>query len=292
MKDYAMEKSLNIYGFPVDYSTSFLSVQHIKEYRMLMDSAENLAGKDSVLLRRIWRARLPVDFAYFDLALSLGDPDLTFIKKEGDNKYLDDDMLAGLDRMLEIAKLSDVTYVNEKNLTLEAYKSYLILNLKKMSQPNLASEAKIILQTTPSDKYPVGGVAALTDGLTGGLHYQYNWLGFEGEDMIAVLTFPEERTISEIRMNFLKALVSWVFLPKELIIEISDNGKEYKTIAKGMGNISDRNYRVESVPFEFAFEPTSTRFIRITAQSLRKCPDWHRGSGFPCWIFADEVFIQ
>jgi hypothetical protein len=292
MKLNAHEKSLNIYGFPVDYSTSFLSAKHVKEYRNLMDSAEYLAGNDSVLLRRIWRARIPVDFAFFDLALSLGDPELTFLQKMGNEKFLDKEMLAGVDRMLEIAALSDVTYVNEKSLTLADYKAYLLLNLAKMSEPNKAAGSKVTLLTQSSDKYPVGGAAALTDGLTGGLHFQYNWLGFEGEDFKVVIEFPEENIISEVKINFLKALVSWVFLPNSVMIEVSTDGKNYRNISELKGDVENRNYKVESVPFKFTFSPVSSRFVQITAKSLKYCPDWHRGAGSPCWIFTDEVLIQ
>jgi hypothetical protein len=32
--------------------------------------------------------------------------------------------------------------------------------------------------------------------------------------------------------------------------------------------------------------------VRITASSMKKCPDWHRGSGFSSWIFCDEIIIE
>jgi hypothetical protein len=32
--------------------------------------------------------------------------------------------------------------------------------------------------------------------------------------------------------------------------------------------------------------------VRVVGQSLGKCPPEHKGAGFPCWVFADEISIE
>jgi hypothetical protein len=36
----------------------------------------------------------------------------------------------------------------------------------------------------------------------------------------------------------------------------------------------------------------SARDIRIETESFRTCPTWHKGSGGPSWIFADEIRVH
>ncbi len=286
------DEFLNIYGFPINYVNSFLKPEYMIEYKALMDSAEQIARHDQVLLTRIWRARLAVDFAYLDLALNYNNPLLSFITEQGGLKELDQGMLDYLDRFIEIGNKTGVTKVNEKNLTLNDYRDYVMRNLRWKTKENLAKDTKIEILTKYSEKYPVGGEAALSDGLTGGLNFSFNWLGFEGEDMELIIDFGQEITIEKISMNFLKALVSWVFLPKEIIIESSGDKKSYESIGKANPDVDNRNFRVESFPFEFITGGIESRYLRITAKSLKTCPDWHRGFGQPCWIFIDEIIVE
>lgn len=292
LKEKQEEQALNIYGFPVDYVGSFLEPEYLIEYKALMDSAETLAQNDAVLHKRVWRARMAIDFAYIDIALNHNSPLLTFFKLENGHKQLDPDMLKYLDRMVEIGEQCSIRNVNEKALTLADYREYVRRNLSWILKENLAKSAHIKILTKYSEKYPVGGEATLTDGLMGGLSFSFNWLGFEGEDMELVIDFGEKTKIEKISMNFLKALVSWVFLPKEIKIESSLDGKNYKLLKKVDPDVENRNFRVESVPFVFEIPGTTTRFLRVSASSLKTCPEWHRGYGEPCWIFIDEIVVE
>jgi hexosaminidase len=73
---------------------------------------------------------------------------------------------------------------------------------------------------------------------------------------------------------------------------VSEDGQHYETIARAEGDTEDQNYLVKSIPFDFDFEKQSARYLRITAESLKTCPDWHRGFGKPSWIFVDEVVVM
>ncbi len=58
------------------------------------------------------------------------------------------------------------------------------------------------------------------------------------------------------------------------------------------GDNKDQNYLVKSIPFVFNFETIDAQYLRITAQSLKTCPEWHRGFGKPSWIFIDEIIVN
>jgi hypothetical protein len=138
----------------------------------------------------------------------------------------------------------------------------------------------------------VGGKAALTDKLMGGLHFRFNWLGFEGEDMVLMADLGEAKQFSSMSMNFLKDVGSWVFLPEDVIIEVSDDGVSYTKVASHQFDNSNRHYLVESVPLQLNFPKVEARYLRITAKSMLTCPEWHRGYGMPSWIFCDEVILE
>jgi hexosaminidase len=90
----------------------------------------------------------------------------------------------------------------------------------------------------------------------------------------------------------LKAVNSWVFLPTNINIESSLDGKNYEFLVSSNGDNSDHHYLVKSIPFVFEFDDIHARYLRITAKSMKTCPEWHRGFGKPSWIFIDEIIVN
>jgi hypothetical protein len=279
---------LNIYGYPTDYRDSYLSPELLHRYKSIMDEAEKKVVNDEKVLSRVQRARLAVDFAYLDVALNAPSPELCFIK----NDTLDRGMMAYLDRFVELSEKTLTPYINERAFKVEDYREYVAIKLDRMLKHNLAKEASIHLKTSGSEKYPVGGSKALTDGLLGDLDFHHNWLGFEGNDMVAEIEFKKQTKVSKISLNFLKAVNSWVFLPSNIIVEVSMDGQHYYRVASVQGDNSDRNYLVKSIPFQIEFDPVEVSHLRVSAQSMKQCPDWHRGYGKACWIFVDELVVE
>ena len=37
---------------------------------------------------------------------------------------------------------------------------------------------------------------------------------------------------------------------------------------------------------------SSIRYLKISAENIKKCPDWHRGNGGKAWLFFDEIIID
>jgi len=292
IKEHQKEEFLNIYGFPSDYFDSYLTPECLNSYRQMMDQAESAAASDSVILNRVWRTRLPVDFAFLDISLNRDTGSLSFFKWEGDKRLLNQEMLDYLDRFTERSIATHTTRINERNFQTDEYRRYVLNKLERMTRNNLAKKAQLNLLTQYSDTYPVGGVEALTDGLLGDLDFHNNWLGFQGHDMIVEIDLGKQTEITGVSANFLKAVNSWVFLPMEFRVEISPDGKTYHKAGSLKGDIFDRNYLVQSVPFHVNFEPVVTRYVRVSAISIKECPEWHRGFGNPSWIFIDELLIE
>jgi hypothetical protein len=285
------EQFLDIYGFPLSYTKAHLRPELMIEYKSIMDKAEKAVKEDEVYLDRVLRARLPVDFAYIDIAMNGGFEELSMIEETGEGKAVKPEMSRLLNTFVSNSQKSDNIRVNERNFTAEAYKEYALNKLKRLVADNLIANADVEIKTAYSEIYPVGGEKAINDGLFGDLDYHNNWLGFEGHDMVLEIDMKEETTFSGIDMNFLKAVNSWVFLPVNIDVEVSDDGKTYRHLMNKKGDTQDQNYLVKSIPFEFRFDKETARYIRIKAESLKIFPDWHRGFGKPSWIFVDEVVV-
>jgi len=286
------EQVLDIYGFPVYYKDAHLTAELLLKYQQIMDSAELLVAHDSTLLKRVTRVRIPADFAFIDLACNSSELVQFIAERRSDDSNSNLDIATSLDEFVDNCRKTNITTVNEKNLSPEAYADFTRRNMEWMQKDNKLANADVKCLTNYSPKYPVGGEAALTDKLPGGLHFRFNWLGFEGEDMIIIADLKDEKQCSSISMNFLKDVVSWVFLPEEVVIEISEDGINYTQVARKQFDNSDKNFRVESVPLQLIFPEASARYLKVTALSMKTCPEWHRGFGMPSWIFCDEIILE
>ena len=293
MQMHADKKFLNIYGFPSGYTGSFLAPPLMVYYEALMDSAERAVAADSILLRRVQRTRMPVDFAWVDIAVNNDFEDMPAIVYIGGKNQINPKLIKLLDKLTAFAETDPRIKVSERNFKVQDYRDYVMLMLQRKIRPNkLNNGALITVKTKYSEKYPVGGANALNDNLFGPLDFHTNWLGFEGHDMVVDIDMRKPVEISEIQMNFLKDVNSWIFLPVDIKIEASDDGKHYRLLAEQHGDTADRSYLVKSVPFDFKFQPVTTRYLRISAISMKTCPEWHRGYGKPSWIFTDEIIVE
>ena len=169
---------------------------------------------------------------------------------------------------------------------------------KVNSPPNSVQFYKIqsiedlILKNDLSAKYRANGKLSLVDGKRGTIDYQENWLGFEGEDVEVTIDLGKVKKINGIHLGSLSNINSWIFLPKKVTFFISDNNKDFK-------KISEFNYSVDRDENQGGFikdisslKPVETRYIKVIAESIQECPDWHIGRGGKAWLFFDEIIID
>jgi hypothetical protein len=292
MNVLADQKNLDIYGYPVLYADWFLKPGLLQQYKAMMDKAEALVVNDSIRLKRVLRQRCSVDFAYLDVALNLSGPDLSFYQMTGGRKVTNPAMTGLLDRFVENCQATGILSIDENGYTPEQYRNQ-VLNIVGMAvKSNKAAGKAISSQTHYSPLYNVGGEKALTDGLFGGQHFRLNWLGYQGNDMEILVDFGGVERLSKVETNFFLDLVSWIFLPLEVKIEISDDGQTFRQVFREEIPEPARNYGQKPVHFNFEFPETIARFMKFTAVSRQICPEWHRGAGQPAWIFVDELVVE
>jgi arylsulfatase A-like enzyme len=147
-----------------------------------------------------------------------------------------------------------------------------------------------------SQKYPGGSSNALTDGIRSPKYItkpDYKiWQGFEETDLDAIIDLKEITSIQKIAAGFMQNQESWIFLPKEVIFELSSDGVQYERVAFISQDLSTKWGEISRVEFSKKFKTTNARFIHVIAKNIAICPEWHTGSGGKAWIFADEIIIE
>jgi hypothetical protein len=291
----ALEKSggnLGIYGYPYDGIKTFLTPDLIKTYDSIFILAEDAVKSQPEYLERVKVARLPLEFAVLDISLRNVNEDLTYFKKDGDSWKVREDMMLLLDNFTKASVAAGIQRYWEHGNPPEEYRKTVETYVKSSMQSHLAANKPVQLSNPCSEKYAVGGANALTDGMKGINDYHFNWLGFEGTDMVATIDLGEEKTVSAIETEFFQETYSWIFLPVQVEFAVSIDGKDFRTVKTLKNNVPQEQGGVFIQPFNAGFKPENARFIRITAKNMKTCPPWHNGAGYPSWIFCDEIVVR
>ncbi|MFA7228994.1 MAG: chitobiase/beta-hexosaminidase C-terminal domain-containing protein, partial [Melioribacteraceae bacterium] len=143
------------------------------------------------------------------------------------------------------------------------------------------------------ERYNGGGGMALTDGRFGTKNFQNGeWQGFEGNDLEAVIDLTRSTSIKKLSIGFLNDPNVWIFLPREVIFSISQDGENFKRVADILNDIPSTSTDNMIKKFSAEVDVTSARYLKVTAKNIGVCPAWHKGAGEKAWIFADEVVIE
>jgi hypothetical protein len=157
---------------------------------------------------------------------------------------------------------------------------------------NKAIGAEIKYKYSCSDRFRAGGKLALIDGIVAFTNFSDgSWQGFDGNDLDVIIDLGKTITAKTIRSSFLSDNNNWIFLPKQVNVEVSADGITYKSIGewnlKSLAEI--KNTVIQPVSFQVK---EKIRYIKLIAQNQGTCPEWHPGAGNKCWMFVDEIVVE
>ena len=275
---------LFLYGDPSQAFDSFLRPEMLDKYNDLYDMAGQAVIDKPIILERVNSARLSVEYA--SLEASRKGVSESYNLSEKNN------ILQRLNTFEQTCKNSGILLMNEMGFTVDEYVSLFRQTVERAKLPNLASGKNVELLTIPK-KYAGEDPLALTDGALGGNSFYSNWLGFEGNDLEAVLDLGELKEISSINTAFLQVTNHIVFFPEKVSYYYSEDNKNFEKLdivyssnPLGPGSkVNDIEY------FNINFPPVNARYIKIHGQNIKQAPEWHNASGLPAWIFCDEVIV-
>ncbi len=185
-----------------------------------------------------------------------------------------------IDKFINLSVYAEKNGIKSATITTDFYKI----------NPNI----KIDLQSEYANQYNAGGDNALIDGVLGTEDFRTGtWQGYSDTDLVAVIDLGEEKKIQTLKINFLKDQRSWIFLPKEVEIYTSIDGKLFK---KSSVFQFPKPKNEENVTIETMYISTlrKTRYLKIIAKKLGKLPEWHLGYKHDgrSWLFVDEIQIK
>jgi hexosaminidase len=160
--------------------------------------------------------------------------------------------------------------------------------------PHLARGRPVAL-TTPSDpRYPGTGPRTLTDGALGSLDFRDGlWQGWQGPDLEAVIDLGAATTVGAIEGSFQQTMRSWILLPRDFTVWLSDDGATWREI----GTATHRQPPEREDPFLWRLvvpvpAGTAARWVKVRARGYGPLPAWHPGAGNPAWVFCDEIVVR
>jgi hypothetical protein len=289
----ASGEDLLIYGYPLPSKNGYLSAQSLDLYAQLFDKAEQSVKTNPAVYARVVTARLPLQFALLEQAKIYGTGHRGFYHLNSDSSWaLKPEMTALLDTFVVRCKRAGIERLEEHGTSPDEYLASTMKLLNSGMKRHLALFRKVILDPPASPKYHAGDAGALTDGLKGWEDYHMNWLGFEGEDMVATIDLGIARNVKSISTEFLQDINSWVFMPLRVEFLLSEDGVNFRQIADVKNKIYGHKEGALIEPFETRFNVQRVQYVRVKAISLKTCPNWHKGAGGLAWIFADEIVVE
>ena len=143
-------------------------------------------------------------------------------------------------------------------------------------------------------KPPYADMAALTDGIEGGLAFgDGRWVGWQGPALEAVLDLGETRDVRRIATGFLQETGSWIVLPRAVTYALSDDGMHWREVdAQDLHREALYPSQLRRQVEWRAEEPLRARWVKVVAQPYGALPQGHPGAGHRAWLFADEIVVE
>jgi hexosaminidase len=153
---------------------------------------------------------------------------------------------------------------------------------------NDATGKKITLTNQPSKSYPGDGAFTLVDGVQNksGLQRTSELIGFNGQDMDAVIDLGKTVSVHEINLLAFQQPESWIYAPASVSFYSSGDSVNFKLL-ETVTNTSKNKNLVYSTKLT---EPA--RFIKVVAKNAGLIPEGNAGAGNPAWLFADEIEVK
>lgn len=156
---------------------------------------------------------------------------------------------------------------------------------------NKATGKAISLEIPATKKYPGDGAFTLVNGIQNikGMARTTEFLGFEGEDCIAIIDLGKETEVNQVVIHHLEQQGSWIYSPAAVDIARSDDGVQF--VAPGPAVSLTKSADKDKTTVQFA-SPFKTRFLKIKIFNFGIIPQGKPGADHKAWLFVDEIEVN
>jgi len=110
--------------------------------------------------------------------------------------------------------------------------------------------------------------------------------------MNMIIDLVQIKQINKVSSNYLSDNNSWIFLPESVEYYISLDGKDFRELKKISNEFIEKDNAAFLHKFEIDPINASGRYLRVKANNIKVCPEWHKGAGEKAWLFADEISVE
>lgn len=140
---------------------------------------------------------------------------------------------------------------------------------------------KDVIYNNPWDTYEARGDSTLVNGVKGGLSYgDGEWQGFTKGGVDVTIDFERREELNSVSIRFMQVTGPGVYMPGQVTLEVSDNGKDFREWHTIKNNIPTTRARLTFKEFKFDLKGKMARYIRIKATNPQ------RG-----YLFTDEIIV-
>ena len=160
---------------------------------------------------------------------------------------------------------------------------------------NKATTRDITLENEPYSSYRGNGAKTLVDGKFGSTAFNAGgWLGFNGVDLVTTIPFAEATEVSSVTVRVLVDVVNWILDATDIIVEVSENGKDFTQVATESYPVPEQSAPVEIVGHTLKFPAVNVKAVKVTAKCNKQMPDWEKRAsrGVPAFLFVDEIMVD
>lgn len=177
--------------------------------------------------------------------------------------------------------ISAAGFKNGSIQSFTAYKEFYYVNVKTTTY-----------QTQPIKRYSKDKETALMDGKTGAVSDYYNgWLGFQKDDLDAVIELSAPEDIKSLNISFAHAPNDWVMMPNSVRVFTSADGISFVESLRIEMPLYDVQNDCKRLSVSAEIDAKQVRFIRLIAENVGSLPEWHDYQGEKAWIMIDEIKI-
>lgn len=286
------DKSLGIFGSPVDGADSYLSPKNLAAYQAIFEKAEAVTAEQPEYLQRVRIARQPLFYAELEQTkLDPYGPHGIYVKKDDGTWESNPDYLRKLNDFIALCKEEGVTRLSEWHTTPDEYLEMMSKIAVVRQEGNLSFEKPVTLNPQPHGRYNRGSDKVLTNGIHGTGDYTIQWLGWTDPQFEAVVDLGSEQEVKRVTATYLQALTDWIFFPKQATFYLSSDGKNYRQAGKFTHSEVDRERPIGMMDFSSAVSGKA-RYVKVVTDGLGTCPPWHLGAGGNAFAFMDEITVE
>ena len=151
----------------------------------------------------------------------------------------------------------------------------------------------VTLNSTPTAKYTYNAPHSFTDGHHGSTGFSdMEWVGYLAEPMDITVDMHGVDNYSSVTVESLVEKGNWIFPPKSIAVSVSEDGNEYKEVAR-MDVPEEYDGGPDGIKnFTLDFASVSAPYVRIVAETVSSMPAWHGAAGEKSHMFIGEISIE